>query len=116
MRTTGLWMLLVIPFWPQAACARDTTDPQAAGAARPVHAVVGTWAAEEHLAIVPEDRKIRDDDIARSNLILWCNPASDRVLARIEKLPVKWTAEPVSTPPARRFRGNVVQAGFYSVE
>ena len=33
-----------------------------------------------------------DADIASSNLVLWGDPGSNKVLARIaDKLPVKWT-------------------------
>jgi len=45
-------------------------------------------------AQVRKDEEISDADIAASNLILWGDPGSNKVLARIaDKLPVKWTAE-----------------------
>uniref|UniRef100_Q01VN5 Peptidase S9 prolyl oligopeptidase catalytic domain-containing protein n=1 Tax=Solibacter usitatus (strain Ellin6076) TaxID=234267 RepID=Q01VN5_SOLUE len=67
---------------------------------------VAAWvAAEEKHAIaewrrqfrgearVRDDRNITDADIAASNLVLWGDPGSNRVLARIAgQLPVKWTA------------------------
>jgi len=73
----------------------------------PLSAAVGRWVAaeEQHAiaewrrqfrgdAVVREDREITDAEIASSNLILWGDPASNRVLARIaDRLPVKWTAE-----------------------
>ncbi len=41
--------------------------------------------------IVKDDTGISDADIASSNLILWGDPGSNRVLGRIaDKLPVKW--------------------------
>ncbi len=44
-------------------------------------------------AQVRSDQDISDADIASSNLILWGDPSSNRVLARIaDQLPVKWTA------------------------
>ncbi len=45
-------------------------------------------------AQVRDDRDVTDADIASSNLILWGDPGSNRVLSRIaDKLPVRWTAE-----------------------
>jgi hypothetical protein len=71
-----------------------------------MNATVGAWVESEEKraieewrkqfrgdAMVREDREITEDDIASSNLILWGDPASNRVLSRIaDKLPVKWTA------------------------
>lgn len=68
---------------------------------------VAEWAAaEEKRAIaewrrqfrgdaqVRDDRDITDVDIANSNLILWGDPGSNRMLARIaDRLPLKWTAD-----------------------
>jgi hypothetical protein len=73
----------------------------------PVAPGVASWvAAEEKRAIVEwrrqfrgdaqvrDDKDISDADIASSNLVLWGDPGSNRVLARIaDRLPVKWTAE-----------------------
>lgn len=40
-----------------------------------------------------DDAAVTDADIASSNLVLWGDPGSNKVLARIaDKLPVKWTA------------------------
>jgi hypothetical protein len=45
-------------------------------------------------APVVEDTALTDDQIANANLILWGDPTSNRVLARIlPKLPLHWTAE-----------------------
>ncbi|MFN0119646.1 MAG: prolyl oligopeptidase family serine peptidase, partial [Blastocatellia bacterium] len=45
-------------------------------------------------AQVRTDAAVSDADIAASNLILWGDPGSNKILARIvDKLPVKWTAE-----------------------
>jgi pimeloyl-ACP methyl ester carboxylesterase len=42
-------------------------------------------------ARVKADRDITEDDIARHNLVLWGDPASNSVLARIaDRLPVRW--------------------------
>jgi pimeloyl-ACP methyl ester carboxylesterase len=70
---------------------------------------VGAWAKEEmehrlvHWrrqfrgeAIVKDDAKIDDADIASSNLALWGDPSSNSVLARIaDKLPIKWNGQQV---------------------
>jgi Prolyl oligopeptidase family len=69
----------------------------------------GKWVASEERRAIAEwhrqfrgDAQVRDDkdvtaaDIAGSNLVLWGDPSSNRVLARIaDRLPVKWTAEGV---------------------
>lgn len=47
-------------------------------------------------AQVRKDADITDADITASNLILWGDPGSNKLLARIaDKLPIKWTAEGV---------------------
>jgi predicted peptidase len=69
----------------------------------------GQWVASEQKRAIPEwrrhfrgdapvrkDTEITDTEIATSNLILWGDPGSNKILARIaDKLPVKWTAEAV---------------------
>ncbi|WP_075090474.1 hypothetical protein [Verrucomicrobium spinosum] len=41
-----------------------------------------------------KDTEVKDEDIARHNLILWGDPSSNAVLKKIaDKLPIKWTAE-----------------------
>ncbi|HEY6988688.1 MAG TPA: hypothetical protein VH369_09915 [Bryobacteraceae bacterium] len=48
-------------------------------------------------AQVRKDQEVTDADIAQNNLVLWGDPGSNRVLARIaDKLPVKWTAEGIA--------------------
>ena len=48
-------------------------------------------------ARVRQDKDVTADDIARSNLVLWGDPGSNQVLARvIANLPVKWTADAVT--------------------
>ncbi|MEJ6579874.1 MAG: prolyl oligopeptidase family serine peptidase [Akkermansiaceae bacterium] len=40
---------------------------------------------------VKNDDQLTDDDMAKHNLVLWGNPASNAVLAKIaDKLPIKW--------------------------
>jgi poly(3-hydroxybutyrate) depolymerase len=82
----------------------------------PVAPGVAAWvAAEEKHAItewrrqfrgeaqVRDDKDITDAEIAANNLVLWGDPGSNRVLARIaDRLPVRWTAEGV-TAGSQRF-------------
>jgi predicted peptidase len=47
-------------------------------------------------AQVREDKDVTDADIAASNLVLWGDPGSNRILARIaDRLPIHWTPEAV---------------------
>jgi hypothetical protein len=70
----------------------------------PLNDKVGKWVkdemahAAEHwrrqfrgIALVKNDMEITDADIAGNNLVLWGDPRSNRVLAKIaDKLPVRW--------------------------
>ena len=76
----------------------------------PMNAQVGDWAAGEmkhaithwrqHFrgdAPVQDDTAVSDADIAESNLVLWGDPKSNAVLAKIaDKLPIKWTADGIT--------------------
>lgn len=71
---------------------------------------VGKWTtAEQERAVrewrtqfrgdaqVKDDTAVTDADIASSNLILWGDPQSNKILARIAgKLPIRWTADAVA--------------------
>lgn len=73
------------------------------------NALVGDWAeaeldrAIEHwrrhfrgYARVKNDTDITEEDIASSNLILWGDPGSNRLIGRVAKdLPVRWTPDSV---------------------
>jgi predicted peptidase len=73
----------------------------------PLAQSVGQWVSREQKRAIAEwrrhfrgdaqvrtDAEISDAEIAASNLILWGDPGSNKVLARIaDKLPVKWTAD-----------------------
>ncbi len=75
----------------------------------PMNELTGKWAkAEGDRAIrewrkqfrgdapVKDDSAVTDADIAANNLILWGDPQSNKILARIAaKLPVQWTADGV---------------------
>ncbi|MDB6124345.1 MAG: alpha/beta hydrolase: peptidase or carbohydrate esterase [Pedosphaera sp.] len=75
----------------------------------PLNAKVGAWATNERAHAVEqwrlqfrgeartkEDRAITEEDIASSNLILWGDPRSNRLLAKIiNRLPIHWDANGV---------------------
>jgi hypothetical protein len=70
----------------------------------PLHEKTGNWVNAEMAhaidhwrrqfrgeAIVKKDTEITDDDIKSSNLVLWGDPASNKILERIAaKLPLNW--------------------------
>ncbi len=74
---------------------------------QPLNAKVGKWAKGEldHAkkfwrqvfrgdAPTLEDGEVKADDIAQHNLILWGDPSSNSLLAKIiDRLPIKWTKE-----------------------
>jgi len=74
-----------------------------------MHAAVSAWVESESKhaitewrrqfrgeAIVKNDTELTDAEIASSNLVLWGDPESNKVLARIAgRLPVKWTRDAV---------------------
>ncbi len=76
----------------------------------PMNEMVGKWtkSEEEHAiklwrtqmrgdAPVKDDTAVSDADIAASNLILWGDPQSNKVLAKIaDKLPVRWTSDSIA--------------------
>ncbi|HVY70356.1 MAG TPA: prolyl oligopeptidase family serine peptidase [Verrucomicrobiae bacterium] len=73
----------------------------------PMNAKVGAWTkaemdhAVDHWrrqfrgeARVKADKEITDADVAANNLVLWGDPMSNQILARIaDKLPVRWNAQ-----------------------
>jgi hypothetical protein len=45
-------------------------------------------------ARVKDDTAISDEDLVHSNLIIWGDPASNKLLARmLDKLPIRWDAQ-----------------------
>ena len=86
---------------------------------QPLHDKVGKWAstemahAVEHWrrqfrgeAVVKDDSDISDADIASSNLILWGDPSSNKILARIaNKLPMRWDGKEIVAGD-KRFAGD----------
>jgi hypothetical protein len=75
----------------------------------PLNDKVGKWAAGEMAhatehwrkqfrgdAPIKDDTAISDEDIASHNLVLWGDPQSNKVLARVVgQLPIKWDAQGV---------------------
>jgi pimeloyl-ACP methyl ester carboxylesterase len=76
---------------------------------RPLHDKVGAWADAERKHAVDHwrkqfrgDARVKDDadvteaDAAAHNLVLWGDPGSNKVLAKvIDKLPIRWDAKEV---------------------
>ena len=76
---------------------------------RALHPATGQWVttemqrAQEHWrkqfrgdAPIKDDHALTDEDIAANHLVLWGDPQSNQVLARImAKLPVQWTSQEV---------------------
>jgi dienelactone hydrolase len=74
---------------------------------RPLNAAAGKWVDTEmqeaafwwqryFRGVTPmkNDTAITDDDLKNHNLILWGDPSSNRLLAKIaDKLPIKWTSK-----------------------
>ena len=89
---------------------------------RPLNATVGKWAAGElaHAtkmwrdifradAPVKDDTALTDADLAGRNLILWGDPASNRVLARVlGGLPLRWDGKVLE------FRGKTYDAAHHA--
>jgi hypothetical protein len=77
---------------------------------KPLNEKVGDWASKEMAhaieqwrqqfrgdARVTTDDAVSDVDISLSNLVLWGDPSSNKVLAKIaDKLPIKWTEKEVT--------------------
>jgi hypothetical protein len=86
-------------FWDRFVMVRPT--------GKPMNEKVGKWTnaemkhAVEHWrrqfrgeAIVKDDDDISDADIASSNLVLWGDSSSNKVLAKIaDRLPIRWDAK-----------------------
>jgi hypothetical protein len=82
-------------------------------AGKPLNGKVGAWAAKEMAhavehwrkqfrgeARVKDDGAVTDADIAAHNLVLWGDPQSNAVLAKLAgRLPVRWDARGVARGP-----------------
>jgi hypothetical protein len=86
---------------------RPTGTPMVSGIARWVAAeqehAISQWRRQfRGEAQVRDDTAITDDDIAASNLVLWGDPGSNRILERIaDRLPVRWTKDAIAVGSAR---------------
>lgn len=83
----------------------------------PQHELPGKWSASEldravehwrrHFrgnARVKDDSAITDQDISAHNLVLWGDPASNAILAKIaDKLPIQWTKEEIVVDDGRKY-------------
>lgn len=89
---------------------------------KPLNPALGTWVSSELAASqqlwhdvyrgdapVIDDTAISTDDLAHKNLILWGDPSSNRVLAKIlPKLPLQWTKDTIT------FRGQTYSAADHA--
>ncbi|MBI5767409.1 MAG: prolyl oligopeptidase family serine peptidase [Verrucomicrobia bacterium] len=89
---------------------------------QPLSEKLGTWTTGELAratkmwrdifrgdAPVKDDSALTDTDIANQNLVLWGDPASNRVLAKLlPQLPLKWTAKEIE------FRGQTYDAAHHA--
>lgn len=89
---------------------------------KPLNGVVGAWVQGEMAhatkmwrdifrgdAPVKDDTAITPDDIANSNLVLWGDPSSNTLLAKIlPNLPLKWDAKTIA------FRGYTLDAAHHA--
>ncbi|SPF50133.1 conserved exported hypothetical protein [Candidatus Sulfopaludibacter sp. SbA4] len=81
-----------------------TGAPQAPGVAKWVaaeekHAITEWRRQFRGEAQVRDDKDVTDADIAASNLVLWGDPGSNKVLARIaDRLPIKWPSVATQVP------------------
>jgi pimeloyl-ACP methyl ester carboxylesterase len=77
---------------------------------KPLNEAIGAWTTEEQAhaqrewrkqfraeAHVVDDTALTDDQIKNSNLVLWGDPSSNKVLAKIiAKLPIRWEASGIT--------------------
>jgi hypothetical protein len=94
---------------------------------RPMNSKTADWAEKEmkHAidhwrkqfrgdAPVKSDTEIRDADIANNNLVLWGDPMSNSVLAKIaDKLPIKWTERGITVGEETYAAGSHVPVLIY---
>jgi hypothetical protein len=65
-------------------------------------------------ARVKNDSDVSADDIASSNLILWGDPSSNKILAKIaDRLPIRWTADGVMVGDKKYDASNHVPVLIY---
>ena len=65
-------------------------------------------------ARVKDDTAVTEADIASSNLVLWGDPSSNKVLAKIaDRLPIRWTAQEVRVGKEKFAAGDHVPVLIY---
>jgi hypothetical protein len=65
-------------------------------------------------AIVKDDTALTPDDIANANLVLWGDPGSNAVLAKVlPRLPIKWTKDQVQLGAYKLAAANCAPAMIY---
>ena len=56
------------------------------------------------LSDIPDDIDVTEADIKNHNLILWGDPLSNKLLARlVDELPMKWTPQTITVPQHGEF-------------
>ncbi len=61
-----------------------------------------------------KDAEVKDEDIAKNNLVLWGDPSSNAVLKKIvDKLPIQWTAENIVVGDKKYAAGEHVPVLIY---
>jgi hypothetical protein len=61
-----------------------------------------------------KDSEIKDDDIAKNNLVLWGDSSSNAILKKIaDKLPIKWTADSIEVGGKKYAAGEHVPLMIY---
>lgn len=61
-----------------------------------------------------KDAEVKDEDIAKNNLVLWGDPSSNAVLKKIvDKLPIQWTAESIVVGDKKYAAGEHVPVLIY---
>jgi len=118
-KVKGKWTMVLVPFANELVKKHGLQGPiddafmdafvMVKPSGKPMNAKVGEWAEKEmkHAtdhwrkqfrgdAPVKADTEITDADIKSNTLVLWGDPASNAVLAKIaDKLPIQWTEKGV---------------------
>lgn len=81
-----------------APTGNSKNDAVAAWVKSEQHHAVEHWRKQFRAELqVKNDREVTDAEIASSNLVLWGDPGSNQVLAKIaHKLPIRWTASSIT--------------------
>jgi hypothetical protein len=100
-------------------CVRPTGKPMSAAADEYARRTLDRFMKEfakyfRGDVLVKDDRSISDADIAQRNLIVFGDPGSNSVIARVlSKLPVRWTAESITVAGKKFSAAEYVPALIY---